>query len=128
MEMPVKRTPLPTIAGIFCIIEGCFKLLGFVIFLAVSFFIPVGRGGFPFNVAFLAIPLGILAAAAGVLAIVGGAYALQRRNFGLALTGSIAALLPFSPFALLGLASVILVALSHDEFGKPQAESAPPAQ
>jgi hypothetical protein len=49
----------------------------------------------------------------GILAIIGGIYALHRKKSGLALTGSIAAFLPFS---LLGLASIILIALSKDEF------------
>jgi hypothetical protein len=48
-----------------------------------------------------------------MLAVIGGIYALQREKFGLAVTGSIAAFLPFS---LLGLASIILIALSKDEF------------
>ena len=57
----------------------------------------------------ITIPLAII----GILAVIGGIYSLQRKKFGLAVTGSIAAFLPFS---LLGLASIILIALSRDEF------------
>lgn len=57
----------------------------------------------------IAVPLAALA----VLAMVGGILALQRKSWGLALAGSIAAVLPFS---LLGIAALILTALSRDEF------------
>ncbi len=55
------------------------------------------------------IPLALL----GILAIVGGIYALRRKNFGMTVTGSISA---FQPFSFLGLASTILIAMPKDEF------------
>jgi len=52
-------------------------------------------------------------AVVGIVAIVGGLYAMQRKIWWLALAGSIAALFPFW---FLGLAPLILIALSRDEF------------
>ena len=49
------------------------------------------------------------------LAIVGGIYALRRKKWGLALTGSIAALIvPW--FWFLGIAAIVFTALSKSEF------------
>ena len=48
-----------------------------------------------------------------VLALVGGIFAVQRKRWGWALAGSIAAI--FS-FILLGIPAVILIAISKNEF------------
>jgi len=104
---------MPLIAGILAIIAGSLKLFAVLGLVAFSFFAiappTITRIG-PLTLFLGAvIPLVILVA----LAIVGGIYAIQRRRFGLALTGAIAALLPFS---FLGLASIILLAISKEEF------------
>jgi len=49
----------------------------------------------------------------GILPIIVGKYALQRRNWGLALAGSIVAIFGSS---LMGIAATILTALLKDEF------------
>jgi hypothetical protein len=113
METTKKRTPLPLIAGILAITAGGFKLFGILGIIAYGFFAiapptisKIGALGLFLGAV---IPLIILVA----LAILGGIFAIQRKRFGLALTGAIAALLPFSP---LGLASIILLAISKEEF------------
>ncbi len=114
METPVKRTPMPMIAGILCIVDGGFTLLALIGLIIASFFViasPIPRYGL--SEATILLIIGIVLLILGILAVVGGIYALRRKNFGMALTGSIAAFLPFS---LLGLASIILIALSKDEF------------
>jgi len=113
METTKKRTSMPLIAGILAIIAGGLKLFSVLGLIAFSFFAiappTITRIG-PLTLFLGAfIPLVILTA----LAIVGGVFAIQRKRFGIALTGAIAALLPFS---LLGLASVILLAISKEEF------------
>jgi uncharacterized membrane protein len=50
----------------------------------------------------------------GIVAIVGGIYALRRRLWGLALAGSICALL--GPWALLGILAIVFVSLGKGEF------------
>ena len=59
------------------------------------------------------ITLAIFLLIVSILAIVGGIYALRRKNWGMALTGSIAALVCMAP---LGIAAIVLVALSKEDF------------
>jgi hypothetical protein len=49
----------------------------------------------------------------GIIAIIGGVYALQRRIWGLALAGAICSCMVFPFF---GLPSIIITALARDEF------------
>lgn len=114
MEANVQKTAMPMVAGILSIIQGAFNLLGFLGLIFVGLFAIVTPDRFRIlnPVAAFAF-IGVILIILGVLAIVGGVYALQRKNFGLSLTGAIAALLPFN---LLGLAAVILMALSRREF------------
>ena len=116
--MADKQTWMPMTAGILDIIAGGFSLIaGFVLLI-------IGAVGSNFMVYFapqmppammvvifssIAVPLIII----GILAIVGGIYALQRKIWGLALAGSIAA---FFPCWILGLTAIVLTALSKNEF------------
>jgi hypothetical protein len=114
METPVKKTALPMMGGILAIVSGGFKLLGLLSLIIASFFVtaspaPVCGLGEATILLIITMPLAIL----GTLAIVGGIYALRRKMLGLALAGSIAAFLPWS---FLGLASIILIVLSKNEF------------
>lgn len=61
--------------------------------------------------AVLAVPFTIL----GILAIVGGVFALRRKVWGLALAGSIVSLFSLH-FFILGIAAVVFTALSKNEF------------
>jgi hypothetical protein len=113
MNTTRKTTAMPLIAGILAIVSGALKLFGVLGLIAFSFFAiappTITRIGPVILFLGVFIPLIILV----VLAIIGGIFAIQRKRFGLALTGAIAALLPFS---LLGIASIILVAISKEEF------------
>jgi hypothetical protein len=113
MDSNAPKTAMPIVAGILSIVSGAFKLLGLLVLLAAGFLMPFSttRMNVANPIVFFAV-LGVLMFILGVLAVVGGVYTLQRKNFGLSLAGAIAALLPFN---LLGLASVILVALSRKE-------------
>lgn len=109
----MEKTWMPMVAGILILVSAGSKLLALLGIMIASFvaILPVSIIGVTPLVLLLliAIPLAIVT----ILAVVGGIYALQRKKWGLALAGSIVAFLPFS---LLGLAAVILVALSRDEF------------
>ena len=50
---------------------------------------------------------------AGVLAIIGGVFALKREKWGLALTGSIASIIAFMAC---GIASIIFIIMGKEEF------------
>jgi len=66
--------------------------------------------------------IGLILALIGVLAIVGGVYALKKKHWGLALAGAIASDIVFSPC---GIPALIFVCLGKDEFttgGPPSLE------
>jgi hypothetical protein len=119
---PVAKTGMPMACGILSIVSG---VLGFI---AIAFLITFGatfgsetardvlgslgfwQAGLPLKIiGFLAIPLVIINA----VAIIGGIYAIQRRAWGLALAGSICAILPSR---LLGVPAIIFITLSRKEF------------
>jgi len=117
----VEKTWMPTVAGILGIVSASFKLLavfGLIIAIVVVEGNPyidlsLAAGGVPVNVVAILWIITIPLAVFGILALVGGIYALRRKRWGLALAGSIGAFLPSS---LLGMASVVLTALSIKEF------------
>jgi hypothetical protein len=112
---------MPKVAGILDIVAGSFGVFLSCImalwFGFISYFIPSGTAefhDFPGSfVAIFIIPWVIFMLAAGILAIVGGIYALKRKMWRLALAGSIAAFFGSSP---LGVAAIIFTALSKSEF------------
>jgi len=104
----METTWKPTTAGILSIIAGA---IGVISGIRVAVF--GGIIGTFFGMAWLGafgIPLIIL----GVVALVGGIYALRRRVWGLALAGSICALI--GPWAILGILAIIFVSLGKGEF------------
>ena len=117
---PARRTWMPTTTGILSIISGVLGLLyGLVLILLFSMLAPMmglyGASAAEARVVMtvmqaFGIPLVIL----GIVAIVGGVYAIRRRIWGLALAGAICAI--FSVFGILGILSVIFVSLSKKEF------------
>ena len=117
----MEKTWMPKVAGILDIVSGSFGLfLSFMMalwFAFFSIFLPCDAtelSDLPMSImAIFMIPWTIFMFAAGILAIVGGIYALKRKNWGLALAGSIAAFFGSSP---LGVAAIIFTALSKAEF------------
>jgi hypothetical protein len=104
----MEQTWKPTTAGILSIIAGALQVI-IGMGLAIAGGIAGIFTGIPwFGVA--GIPLTVI----GVVAIVGGAYALKRRVWGLALAGAICAL--FGPWGILGILAIIFVALGKAEF------------
>jgi len=111
-----QTNALPIIAGILMIIDGGFKLLGLLGVLAMGVFaiVPAEEFGMPFfSFSGVLIFLAIILALAGILILIGGIYSLQKKRWGVALAGAIVAVLPFS---LLGIAALILLILSRDDF------------
>ena len=110
----VKRTWMPTTAGILTIIAGALQIIGgLALTLILPYFI-VASGSDVFKSAIIGIgALGIPIIVLGIIAIVGGIYAIKRRLWGLALVGAIIALAPSS---ILGILAIIFVAISKKEF------------
>ena len=101
----MAATSLPKIAGILDIISGSIGLI-----IAFAFF---SIGSAPWETSSVYPVAAWFFVIIGVLAILGGICALGREIWGLALAGSIAALLPCSP---LGVAAIILIAIAKKEF------------
>ncbi|MFC1970546.1 hypothetical protein ACFLV0_01220 [Chloroflexota bacterium] len=114
----MEKTNKPTVAGVFLIITGALGILGaigsFIGFSVVSggWGIP-GMGAIPAFVPSIVLGSGIFILIVGALALIGGIFAVQRKQWGWALAGSIAAI--FS-LIILGIPAVILVAISKNEF------------
>ena len=111
----MERTWKPTTAGILTIVAGVFNLIAGITLACVGTDCLGPLTGFTvagvmwFGV--IGTPLIII----GIVAIVGGIFALRRRIWGLALAGAICALFP-PPIIALGLLSIIFLALSKEEF------------
>ena len=118
----MKTTGKPIAAGMLNIIAGILGIIGSVgMFIGFSFitnYWKIGGVEFEFQafprftenvILGLAIPSLIIA----ILALVGGIFAVQRKQWGIALTGSIAAILSLFP---LGVVSTVLTAISKEEF------------
>jgi hypothetical protein len=104
----MEKTWKPTTAGILALIAGALEVIIGLLFAA-----GVGVLGGILGMGWLSVifaPLIIF----GIIAIVGGIYALRRRIWGLALAGSICALI--GPWFLLGILAIIFVSLGKREF------------
>ena len=122
----IKKTWKPIVAGILNIVGGALRILGAIaLLIGVMFFIPVAVTGGPGPVpdmpnwmipsvlsTILVIGM-VFLLIVGILPIIGGIYALQRKKWGLALAGSIVAIFGSS---VMGILATIFVAMSKDEF------------
>ena len=113
----MEKTNKPTNAGILDIISGVLGLIWagclFIGFGVTSGALGIPTGYIPPFVPGLVLGMAIVSTIAAILALVGGVYAVQRKMWGWALAGSIAAILAFFP---LGIPAVILAAQSRNEF------------
>ena len=120
----METTWKPVVAGILDIIVGVFNLIG--MFLIIIVIVAIGSGMLALSAFINIIPMWLSGILQGVLIIIavllgvfsalpliGGIYAVQRKNWGLALAGSIVAILSSTP---LGIVSTVLVALAKNEF------------
>jgi hypothetical protein len=110
-----------TVAGIIDIIAGVAGLMGGIPILVLALGGAAALGMVPEPEAnrlallplVLFLPLAALVFLAGIIAIIGGIAALNRRRWGLAVAGSIAAIFGFFP---LGVLAVIFTVLAEPEF------------
>jgi hypothetical protein len=104
----MEKTWKPTVAGILAIIAGAIEVISGIVFAT-----GVGFWAGIFGMGWLSVifaPLIVL----GIIAIIGGVCALQRKIWGLALAGSICALI--GPWFILGILAIIFVSLGKSEF------------
>ncbi|MBE0431021.1 MAG: zinc ribbon domain-containing protein [Dehalococcoidia bacterium] len=103
-----QETWQPTVGGILCIIAGVFQVLSG---MAIALFSGIAGAMFMMGwVAAIGAPLIIL----GIVAIIGGVYAMKRQAWGLALAGAICALI--APWSVLGILAIVFIAMSKREF------------
>ena len=116
------KTWKPLVAGILSITAGVFGLLGTMglsiaiavigsssLFVTEADIYPLTVSGLNTILATIAVWLAVT----GITAIVGGVFSLQRKLWGLALAGSIAATLSCG---VLGVVSIVFTAISKNEF------------
>jgi hypothetical protein len=122
------RSGLLTAGGVLSIISGALGIIIGGIAMAVLIGLSVWGGMHPFpgmpwmpgdwyEVGILPAWLPVLVAPVpilGIVAIIGGVFALRRKSFGMSLAGAICAV--FSPGFVLGVLAIIFVAVARNEF------------
>ena len=115
----MEKAWMPLAVGIISMIAGVLGVLRrSVMFVGVNLILPALEAmhlDMPAFVAAFAVPALIAGIVFALLAIVGGTYALRRKIWELALTGSIAAVFCSVP---LGVVAVVLITLSRKEFAQ----------
>jgi hypothetical protein len=111
----MERTWKPTTAGILAIIAGVLGIVGGAMTLTFSaigglFGMPFGLPGFWVGAA---VGWGVAQIILGIIAIIGGNHARNRRKWNWALTGCILAIPAFVP---LGILALIFVIMGKNEF------------
>lgn len=118
----MKLTWKPILAGIFDIVGGAIGMVGGLYVVALSSLLGTFQqlAGVDSHLlqmvdqairSIIAVPF--VVSFIGIVAIIGGVYALQRRIWGFALAGAICSCIVFPLF---GLPSIIITALAREEF------------
>ena len=117
----MEKSKMHMAAGILTVMAATLKLFGAFGLIIAIFAVgnnPALNSAFGEAGAFMDMPtlmliIAVTFAVLGTMAMVGGIYALQGKMWALALTGSIAAALPFS---IIGIAAFVVTVLTKDEF------------
>ena len=122
----MDRSWIPTAAGVLDLLAGTLALIGFAILVFIGFILQTAPDLDPdeFGIAVAQALFGALAMGAlllALLALFGGVCALQRRRFGWALAGAIAAALVCAP---LGVPSLILTVIAEHDLRAARAAAA----
>ena len=117
----ISQSWMPAVAGALSITSGTLGIIGIAFLIAFGIFgreiarealISIGflQNVIPLRIiGFISIPLFIV----NIVSIIGGIYAVQKKYWGLALAGAVCAIVPAQ---LLGILSVVFIALSKKEF------------
>jgi hypothetical protein len=121
METAIEKTWKPVAGGVLNIIAGVFSLIG-----CITVIIVIGAVGSPFIWDYadmdpvaagvaqtVLVVVAVVTFITGILPLIGGIFSLQRKRWGLALAGSIAAIIGTT---ILGILSVIFIAMAKNEF------------
>jgi hypothetical protein len=116
-DADIKKTRMRVAGGILNIICGAINIiLGIVLIIAAidRSLIDLSFMEQDLGISIMMIIIVLFMIIAGTIAIIGGINALHRKNWGVALAGAILSCLSYS--SLLGVPSIILIALSRKEF------------
>ena len=112
--MDKEKTWMPLTAGILIIVSAAIKLLTALgVIIGLSFYTTSSHLSFGISETGIVLAVMIPFLILGIVALIGGIYALRRKVWGMALAGAIAAFLPTS---ILGVLAIIFVAISKNEF------------
>jgi hypothetical protein len=92
----MEKTWKPTVAGILCIIAGAVGAIAVIVVSVMTLFLMADNPEAKLSIDDFIVKVWILGAVTVVTAIVSSIYALRRRVWGLALAGSICALIVFT--------------------------------
>jgi hypothetical protein len=113
----MELTGKPKIAGILLISMGSVAIVGMLLgaFILWTFSEGVAEGyGTPGNAPLsIILAIGLILAIPGIIALIGGFNALKRQRWGLALAGSICAMLYFN---VIGIPAMVILLSSRNEF------------
>jgi hypothetical protein len=109
-----RRSGKLTIGAFLCIAAGIMTVILGGFYLAGGAVGAIGTAGASRSMLIL---WGIIFISLGLIAILGGRYALKRKQFALAIMGGAAAAITLTwPGIALGIPAIILIALSRKEF------------
>ncbi len=112
MEQVTHRSIFPTVGGLLIIAGAAFNFV--TAWYVNEITADYGRYASLASAYHLTMVLTVLLGALGIVSLLGGLAALSRRDFTLAVAGGIASC--FSVGALVGLAGLLIVAVSNDAF------------
>ena len=103
-----QKTWMPPTGGALAMVSGIVHIIwGIVVAIGGQ---AIGRWAGIFGLGLIGLPMIIL----GVVGVIGGIYALQRKVWGMALAGAICSII--GPAALLGILATVFIAISKQEF------------
>ncbi len=108
---PKKKGILPVVGGVFVLIAGLAELASGGLLISSGEFV----GGFDLGTGVhnILTVCGAVWIVLGIIAILGGIFAIQRKHFGLAILGAILGLGGYFIFGLIG---IILIAVGRNDF------------
>ena len=110
----MKKTSKPVTGGILTLLSGAMAIFGAMNYaIGFSNSPGFGKGDIPPFVPSIIFGVPLMSIVIGVVALAGGILAIRRKRWKWALAGAIAGALSLLP---LGIAAIVLVAISRDEF------------
>ena len=112
MSVAGGRSRKLTAGGVLCILAGVAEIYVIISIAAIEGYASLGLSG-----GFITTIISMVTLLMPIIGIVGGYYALRRKNFWWAILGAVSAILFLWIYTIaLGAAALILIALSRKEF------------